>query len=159
MKSRLLDLKNLKFEVRDIMRYNDVGDYFDNTIVAYDFKDDVVTNAIFLHEFIEYTLIKSAGIEPELIDKFDTDKSAPAKHPEEFILYGKFHDLANTVERQFIENLGLNWEEHDKVINTAKVNIAVQEISDELHKENPDEKIIEEATEDVKDEVRDSLTE
>lgn len=159
MKSRLLDLKKLKFEVRDIMRYNDVGDYFDNTIVAYDFKDDVVTNAIFLHEFIEYTLIKSAGIDPALIDKFDTDKSSPAKFPEEFILYGKFHDLANTVERQFIENLGLNWEEHDKVINTAKVNIAVQEISDELHKENPNEKIIEDATEDVKDEVRDSLSE
>ena len=41
MKSRLLDFKKLKFEVRDIMRYDDVGDYFGDTIVAYDFKDDV----------------------------------------------------------------------------------------------------------------------
>jgi len=32
LKDRLLDLKNLKFELRDIMRYDDVGDYFDNTI-------------------------------------------------------------------------------------------------------------------------------
>ena len=45
---------------------DDVGDYFGDTIVAYDFKDDVITNAIFLHEFIEYTLIKSAGIHPAL---------------------------------------------------------------------------------------------
>ena len=158
MKSRLLNLKNLKFEVRDIMRYDDVGDYFGDTIVAYDFKDDVITNAIFIHEFIEYTLIKSAGIDPELIDKFDTDKSYPAKFPEEFTLYGKFHDLANLVERQFVENLGLNWEEHDRIINTAKVNIAVEAISDELHKENPDAQVIEEATEDVKDEMQDSVT-
>lgn len=156
-KSRLLDLKKLKFEVRDIMRYDDVGDYFGDTIVAYDFKDDVITNAIFLHEFIEYTLVKSAGIDPSLIDKFDTDKSAPAKYPEEFMQYGKFHDLANLVERQFIENLGLNWEEHDKVVNTAKVNVAVEAISEELHKENPSGEIIERAKEDVKDEMKDSL--
>ena len=158
MKSRLLDLRKLKFEVRDIMRYDDVGDYFGDTIVAYDFKDDIITNAIFIHEFIEYTLIKSAGIDPVLIDKFDMDKSSPAKYPEEFILYGKFHDIANLVERQFIENLGLNWEEHDRIVNTAKVNIAVETISDELHKENPDEAIIEQAKEDVKDEMRETIT-
>ena len=54
---RLLDLKNLKFELRDIMRYDDVGDYFGNTIIAYDFKDDVINNAIFLHEFIVLNLV------------------------------------------------------------------------------------------------------
>lgn len=78
LRHRLLDLRKLKFEIRDSMRYDDVGDYFDNTIVAYDFKDDVITNAIFLHEFVEYMLIKSAGIDPSLIDKFDTDESYPA---------------------------------------------------------------------------------
>lgn len=157
MKSRLLDLKKLKFELRDIMRYDDVGDYFEDTIVAYDFKDDVINNAIFLHEFIEYTLIKSAGIDPSLIDKFDTEDDAPDQHPQEFAQYEKFHDLANLVEKQFIENLGLNWEEHDKIINTAKVKTAVGEISEELHKENPDEEVIERATEDVKEEIGDSF--
>jgi len=157
MKSRLLDLKKLKFELRDIMRYDDVGDYFGDTIVAYDFKDEVVSNAIFLHEFIEYTLIKSAGIDPTLIDKFDMDKASPEEFPEEYALYEKFHDLANLVERQFIENLGLNWEEHDKVVNTVKVNTAVEAISEELHKENPSEAIIERAKEDVKEEIGDTL--
>ena len=158
MKNRLLDLKKLKFELRDIMRYDDVGDYFGDTIVAYDFKDDVINNAIFIHEFIEYTLIKSAGINPALIDKFDTDDDAPAKYPEEFLQYEKFHDQANVIEKQFIENLGLNWEEHDKVVNTAKVNIAVSEISDELHKENPDTSIIERAKEEIKEEIGDTLS-
>ena len=102
-------------------------------------------------------MIKSAGIEPELIDKLDTVKGSEHEHPKEFEQYKKFHALANTIERQFIENLGLNWEEHDRIINTAKVKIAVQEISDELHKENPSEDVIEKATEDVKDEVGERL--
>lgn len=143
MNSRLLDFKKLQFEVRDVMRYDDVGDYFDNTIVAYDFKDDIITNAIFLHEFIEYMLIKSSGIEPSLIDKFDIDPSSAEKNPREFKLYSKFHDMANVVERQFIENLGLNWDDYDKTIYSKKVKIAVQNISDELHKEHPDEEKIE----------------
>lgn len=133
-KSRLIDFKKLKFEVRDVMRYDDVGDYFGNTIIAYDFKDDIITNAIFLHEFIEYMLIKSSGIEPELIDKFDTDDTYAKKYPKEWKLYSKFHDMANEVERQFIENLGLNWDEYDKTINTKKVKIAVTHLSDEMHK-------------------------
>ncbi len=145
LKKRLLDLKNLKFEVRETMRYDDVGDYFDDTIVAYDFKDDVITNAIFLHEFIEYTLIKSAGIDPALIDRFDTDKKAREEHPREYDLYGKFHDMANVIERQFIENLGMSWTSHDKTIFSAKVNVAVQELTDRLHNHKPEDRMIEHA--------------
>lgn len=142
IKDRLLDLKNLKFELHEIMRYDDVGDYYDNTIVAYDFQDNVITNAIFLHEFIEYTLIKSAGIDPALIDKFDTDEKMSTQYPKEYALYSKFHDMANMIEKRFIENLGLSWEEHDKKINMTKVKTALQEISDELHKSQPNEEKI-----------------
>lgn len=143
MNNRLLDLKNLKFEVRDVMRYDDVGDYFENTIIAYDFKDPVLTNAIFLHEFIEYTLIKSSGIDPELIDKFDTDPSYQETYPREYRLYNKYHDLANLIERQFVENLGLNWEDYDQTINMKEVKTAVRNISNELHKEHPSAEKIE----------------
>lgn len=140
---RLINFHKLKFEVRDVMRYDDVGDYFADTIVAYDFQDDVITNAIFLHEFIEYMLIKSSGIEPDLIDKFDIDPDYADKYPREYELYSKYHNMANKIERQFVENLGLRWEEYDRVINTKKVRTAMQKISDELHKEHPDEKKIE----------------
>ncbi|GDX62434.1 hypothetical protein LBMAG33_7440 [Candidatus Levyibacteriota bacterium] len=152
MKSnRLLDLKNLKFEVRDVMRYDDVGDYFDNKIIAYDFKDDIITNAIFLHEFIEYMLIKSSGIDASLIDRFDTDDDAPEMHPREYELYEKFHDMSNRVERQFIENLGLNWDDYDKTINTKKIKTAVKLITEELHKEHPDEVKIQHSREVVRE--------
>ncbi len=153
MKNRLLDLKSLKFELRDIMRYDDVGDYFDNTIVAYDFHDDIITNAIFLHELIEYTLIKSAGIPSSLIDAFDTDESASEKYPQEYALYEKFHAMANAIERRFIENLGLNWKEHEEKINMAKVKTAVSRITKELHKEHPSAEIIDSSKEIVKNEM------
>lgn len=153
MKHRLLDLKHLKFEVRDIMRYDDVGDYFGNTIIAYDFKDDVITNAIFIHEFIEYTLIKSAGITPELIDAFDTDDDTAEKYPKEYELYEKFHEMANAIERRFIENLGLNWKEHEEKLSMAKVKTAVSRITQELHKQHPDSTIIDSSKEIVKKEM------
>ncbi len=152
MKSRLIDFSKLKFEVRKAMRYNDVGDYFGNTIISYDMGDEIVNNAIMLHEFIEYTLIKSAGIPVGLIDAFDTTDDAEEKYPGEFKLYSKFHRLANAIERQFIENLGLNWQKHEKTIDTAKVEVAMKKIEEELHKEHPSEKKLE-ASKDVVEDV------
>lgn len=143
MKNRLIDYSKLKFEVRKQMRYDDVGDYFGNTIISYDMSDEIVNNAIMLHEFIEYTLIKSAGIPVSMIDDFDTREGSEDEHPEEYKLYRKFHRLANGVERQFIENLGLNWQEHEKTIDTAEVEVAMRSLEDELHKEHPSEKKIE----------------
>jgi len=136
IKNRLLDLKNLSFEIKDAMRYDDVGDYYGNTIVTYDMQDDIVNNAILIHEFIEYTLIRSAGISSELIDLFDNDDDAPDRYPEEYKLYLKFHNMANRVERQFIENLGLSWRKHDQIIYTTPVKVAkaVQNITDIMHK-------------------------
>lgn len=134
---RLLDFEKLKFEIRDEMRYDDVGDYFDHTIIAYNMKDEIINNAILLHEFIEYTLIKSAGMSSEMIDLFDTDPEHKLKFPEEYKLYREFHRLANMVERRFIENLGLNWKTHDNNISTTEVVIAVQKATDELHSKHP----------------------
>ncbi len=149
--NRLIDFSKLKFEVRSKMRYDDVGDYFENTIVSYDMKDPIVNNAIMLHELIEYALIKSAGIPSSLIDEFDNDISSWDRHPREYKLYSKFHRMANKIECQFIENLGLNWKEHEKTIDTAKVEIAIRSIEKELHKENPSEKKMEDSKEIVEE--------
>src|SRR5579884_2079144 len=121
--ARLLDYSRLKFKVRKSMRYDDVGDYFDNTIIAYDMNNPIISNAIMLHEFIEYTLIKSAGIPVSMIDAFDTDENAPDKHPEEYKLYSKYHRMANTIERHFIENMGMEWKEYQKKVYSAKVKV------------------------------------
>ena len=143
LKDRLLDLDKLKFEIKDTMRYDDVGDYYGNTIVSYDMKDPIVNNAILIHEFIEYTLIRSAGLSSELIDLFDNDDDAPYDYPEEYELYSKFHRMANKIERQFIENLGLNWKEHGKKVYTTPIKVAITNISKELHKHEPSQEKIE----------------
>src|SRR5690348_10819989 len=100
--TKLIDYSKLKFQVKKSMRYDDVGDYFDAKIIAYDLNNPIFTNGIMLHEFIEYTLIKSAGIPVSMIDAFDTDATAPGKHKEEYKLYCKYHRIANNVERHFI---------------------------------------------------------
>lgn len=121
--AKLIDYSKLKFKVLKSMRYDDVGDYFDNTIISYDMGNKVISNAIMLHEFIEYTLIRSAGIPVSLIDAFDTNDKAPDKHKEEYALYCKYHRLADKIERHFIENMGMDWKSYQKTIYGASVKV------------------------------------
>lgn len=121
--AKLLDYSKLKFKVSKSMRYDDVGDYFDSTIIAYDMENPVFTNGIMLHEFIEYTLIKSAGIPVAMIDAFDTDPTAQEKYKEEYKLYTKYHRMANNIERTFIENMGIDWKAYQKAVYSVKVTV------------------------------------
>lgn len=120
---RLVDYSKLKFRVRNAMRYDDVGDYFDSTIISYDMKNAVYNNGIMLHEFIEYSLIRSAGIPVSMIDAFDTSETAAKKHPKEYKLYCKYHRIANNVERHFIENMGINWKAYQKAVHSVSVKV------------------------------------
>lgn len=129
---KLIDYSRLKFKVRKRMRYDDVGDYFDATIVSYDMKNPIISNAIMLHEFIEYTLIKSAGIPVSMIDDFDTDEEACDKHKKEYKLYTKYHRVANNVERYFIENMGMSWKTYQKAIYREKVKVESQKKNETL---------------------------
>lgn len=124
--AKLIDYSKLKFKVRKSMRYDDVGDYFDSTIISYDMKNPVINNAIMLHEFIEYTLIRSAGIPVPMIDAFDTDDVAPKKYKKEYELYNRYHRIANNVERHFIENMGMDWKHYQKAVYSVKVKVKSQ---------------------------------
>ena len=121
--AKLIDYSKLKFRVKSAMRYDDVGDYLDSTIISYDMKNPIIHNAIMLHEFIEYTLIKSAGIPVAMIDSFDTNDDAPDKHKKEYKLYCKYHRIANSVERHFIENMGMAWKDYQKTVYTEAVKV------------------------------------
>lgn len=121
--SKLIDYSKIKFRVRKSMRYDDVGDYFDSTIVSYDMKNPIFNNAIMLHEFIEYSLIRSAGIPVAMIDDFDTDDSTQKKHKEEYKLYCKYHRMANNIERHFIENMGVDWKDYQKAVYSVIVKV------------------------------------
>lgn len=121
--AKLIDYSKLKFRVRKSMRYDDVGDYFDSIIISYDMKNPIFNNGIMLHEFIEYTLIKSAGIPVSMIDAFDTDNVSQEKYKKEYKLYCKYHRIANNVERHFIENMGVNWKAYQKAVYNVKVKV------------------------------------
>lgn len=120
---KLIDYSKLKFKVATSMRYDDVGDYFDNTIISYDMKNPIINNAIMLHEFVEFTLIRSAGIPVSLIDAFDTNDDAPDKYKKEYKLYCKYHRIANNVERHFIENMGMQWKTYQKAVYKVSVKV------------------------------------
>lgn len=120
---KLVDYSKIKFRVRKSMRYDDVGDYFDSSVVAFDMKNPVFNNAILLHEFIEYSLIRSAGIPVKMIDAFDTDTSTQKKHKKEYKLYCKYHRMANNIERHFIENMGMDWKNYQKAVYSAEVKV------------------------------------
>lgn len=123
LQDKLIDYSRLRFKVRKSMRYDDVGDYFDTSIISYDMKNPIINNAIMLHEFIEYTLIKSAGIPVSMIDDFDTDDKASSKHKKEYKLYNKYHRIANTVEHHFIENMGMDWKDYQKAIYSETIKV------------------------------------
>lgn len=121
--TKLIDYSKLRFKVSKTMRYDDVGDYYDDTIISYDMRNPIISNAIMLHEFIEYTLIRSAGIPVSMIDAFDMDEKAQIKHKEKYELYCKYHRIADKVERHFIENMGMDWKNYQKTIYNEPVKV------------------------------------
>ncbi|HVT01230.1 MAG TPA: hypothetical protein VHE53_03285 [Patescibacteria group bacterium] len=121
--AKLVDYSKIKFRVKKSMRYDDVGDYYDSTIISYDMKNPIFNNGIMLHEFIEYTLIRSAGIPVSMIDAFDNNDTAADKYPEQYKLYSKYHRMANNIERHFIENMGVDWKEYQKAVYSVEVKV------------------------------------
>ena len=120
-----LDLAKVKFIVTKKMRYVELGDYSENgKIVAYDTRKKEYVQAVLLHEFVEFALIKALGIPVSWIDKFDTDKSFRLKKPRAYEQYRIAHYLATLVERQFIENLGLSWDKYESYIRKVKIKVS-----------------------------------
>jgi len=125
---KVIDLAKIKFLVSDKMRYDDLGDYLRGKIISYNIKKKEYVQAILLHEFIEYVLIKSQGIPVKWIDKFDTDKKFSLKNLKVYEKYRISHYLATLVERQFIENLGLDWNRYEKYIRKIKIKVSKKDL-------------------------------
>ncbi|USN88743.1 MAG: hypothetical protein H6780_04625 [Candidatus Nomurabacteria bacterium] len=124
---QMLDIK-IKTIPHEHQRYNTVGDYQTDeggktTILVSDMGNDSWSLAIGLHELIESHLCKLAGISDEVIDKFDQwfDENREDDWPEEpgdhpFCPYYKQHQFASLIERQFIHEVGENWQDYDGTI-------------------------------------------
>jgi len=114
----------IQFIISDRMRYNTPGDYFGNKIIVYKgLKKKEYIAAVFLHEIVEYWLIKTARIPIKWIDKFDTDKRFISKQRKAYNKYRKAHFLATLIEREFIENLGFNWDKYDNFVEKLRIKV------------------------------------
>jgi hypothetical protein len=114
------DIRKIKFVITKKMRkpiqeVEDIGDWYGNYVIAYDTGDEIVNQAILIHEFVEMIIMKvflgTWGIKEEKVDKIETKLERPFPH-------SFAHNLATKVEKAFIENLGRDWKNHQKFIDS-----------------------------------------
>jgi hypothetical protein len=129
----------------EAMRYDTPGDWYGYVIEAWSGLGRVeYIRAMQLHELIEATILRAAGITPDVIDildNFELIASAYAKgeaSQEELLaacvpipkevknIYDRAHVLALLVEREFIEACGLNWKEYDDFIEATRGKIPIR---------------------------------
>lgn len=114
-------------------RYNTVGDYRferdDFGVETWRFRisrcgDWRAEAAIFLHEFVEAMLAKERGISVASIDAWDTRKTTLTKHQEPGdqlgCPYAREHRFAENLERLFVAELGLTWQEYEEEVERAE---------------------------------------
>jgi hypothetical protein len=107
----------------DEQRYNTVGDYQTKDGVTIlkisDLGDWRMEFLVALHELIELTLCRKAGITDAMIDEFDfefernrkaSDVSEPGDDPR--APYYKQHQFATKVEKMMSRMLGVSWSEY-----------------------------------------------
>lgn len=111
-------LQNVHLKINKIMRCHDLGDYTQCTVTAFDTGSTVFNNAILLHEFIEYSLLKRVGITTKEIDGFDYDEST--RKGEHYRFYRKAHKIASKVEQAYVCSLGKDenrWNDYNKFLD------------------------------------------
>ena len=100
-------------------RFKQLGDWPDyNTIIVADLPDEKYKDLIAIHEFVEATLCKHAGITAEQVDEFDSNWSytgEPGDDPN--CPYKRQHQLASAIEMLLCHELGLNWHDYNAVLN------------------------------------------
>ena len=114
-------------------RYPTCGDYFESKGVIqfrisrmFDWRFHML---VFVHEFVEWCLVRHRGIKITDIDAFDiqfekrrslgleTEEAEPGdskKAP-----YYKEHQFATKVERMLAKQLGVTWSQYDKAVQEA----------------------------------------
>jgi len=115
---------------KQLRSYPDIGDYqcnADNSpavIGAADTGNDISNCAILVHEIVESFLNFLHGVKEEDITLFDkkwfAEEAAGVKHLQEgpgddpLAPYHTWHLVATRFEREFIEQAGMSWAEHEE---------------------------------------------
>ena len=124
----MLDLRQVKFSIvqmptKRMQEFDEVGDYIENHIIAYDTGIDLYNQLILLHELVEYFVIKLKGLDWQDIDFFDKiakNKKLLLRFPEHKY-YKQAHKIALGVEKKIITFLGQDWKEYNKFILSINV--------------------------------------
>jgi hypothetical protein len=125
----------INFEIipQERQRYDTVGDYWLDEKGVWQFRVSQIGNrayeiAIFLHELVEWQLTQMRGITEEEISRFDFKFENLRKANPQLIgdhepgdmktaPYHKEHVFATNLERQFIEEMGFDWENYDEEVD------------------------------------------
>jgi hypothetical protein len=111
-------------------RYETVGDWYSSKNGADYISISAMQNVdyeflVAIHELIEAHLCRKRGISEEAITEFDKqfeearvegNIDEPGDSP--LAPYQKEHQFATKIERQLAEELGVNWEEYDRTVNS-----------------------------------------
>ena len=124
----MLDIRQVKFSIvrtptERMLRMDEVGDYFENQVIAYDTGIGLYNQMILLHELVEYFLITLKGLRWQDIDLFDRIKKRKellSKFPRAKY-YLKANKVALNLEKQIIEFLEQDWKEYDGFIRSIRI--------------------------------------
>jgi hypothetical protein len=120
----------MKIEIKVIparrQRYSTVGDWFFSAdgrtlrVRVSQMADRRSEIGVILHELTEALYCEQAGINADVVDAFDlkfNEEGEPGDQPN--APYHVQHVLATRVERIVVEELGLPWAEHDRIVKEA----------------------------------------
>jgi len=106
-------------------RYKTIGDWFESRgethIIASNLEDQNMEFLILIHELVEMTLCRAAGITQEEVDIFDKQHEDEQDVSELGDLtnapYARQHCIATAVERLLAAELGVSWAEYEEKLN------------------------------------------
>lgn len=124
-----LNIKIITIDHKD-QRYETVGDWVwsstgNLTIFVSNMGDWRKEFLVAIHELIEVFLCRERGITQEQVDSFDMQFEATREigntdEPGDSVLapYHKEHFFATTLERAICQELGVDWFDYEKIINS-----------------------------------------
>ncbi len=126
----MLKIDSIHYQVipHNKQRYNTVGDYWEDK-EAVNFRVSSLKNAkyevlVFIHELIEYLLVKVAKISIKDIDNFDINYkdysfyNEPGDNPA--APYHRQHVTATIIERIVSSFIGVNWKDYNECLDRVE---------------------------------------
>lgn len=118
--TRFIKEIRIKFIPQSEQRYDTVGDYFRDEDGVVHFRISEMDNpaheqAVLIHEMTEFFRCELDGVTVEQIDAWDMGEGKDLLEPgsDQRAPYHVQHTFATAIERQFIEGMGIDWDEYD----------------------------------------------